>query len=805
MASTYSQITVVPPSVPGLPNPVEVDVTITKDDGSSVVAYTARDGSTAFTFPASVSAPTTFYLAAAGTFSVSAKVGAQEVATDGGRPERVFAGSASMTPSVQCVRPADPLTDGAIDLSALAADDAFTSQFLPAAVLGASNGTDDSTAINTTLAASAGLRVAGRPGQAYKISAPLIVKSGTTLDMTGCSVTLNAGSNCNMLQNAAVTAVTTATDGAMTSGSTTLTSATLAAVAAAGQTVIVSAATANSYLLVANVVSVGGGALVLSLPAGRTVSGATVTLYNRNTDIEIVGGTWDRGANAGTGVGLHGLLFRHVDGLKIRNLKLASTAGKYMIAPGDVTNLLVENISGDVLSILCQINGPCSKFVVRNFTGTSGDDGFALTPGDYPTYADVTGDITDGVVENMFVTSTLANGLRVLGGNPDTACRRVSIRNVRGTALLNHLFIGDDTAFAGTTGGLVDEVSWDNCWPATPVGNGQRQVYINGSNIGHIKLRGIRFDNASSSVDSIAVVSGAVIKSVQFEDVTVSNIGASQPVITVAGTVGSLKVNNVEVNVASTVPGNFVNIAGTTTDATVRGLHTTSGVGGYAVAVNGASATATRLSVSDVHMVGGAGLLASQTAGASMPNVELANCTTTGTAWGLGDFVGTTEVHCTNVTAKSPTQGIANVRATAIVTITGDACALAVGSNGVKVTSGGKAAVRLWDCPPSTTAGGLPTIAAGAGAGSSPTVTVAGTDRTGTVSITPGSGAAAGVQGTITFVGTWPQSPRVVLTPTNAAAQAAGGYVSSKGTTSFAISTAGTPGGAMTFDYVTAA
>jgi len=75
---------------------------------------------------------------------------------------------------------------------------------LTAVPLPAATGTNDTTAIQAILTANPGKRIAGRPGSSYRISAPLVIASGTTLDMTGCTVTLVAGSNCRMIQNAAL-------------------------------------------------------------------------------------------------------------------------------------------------------------------------------------------------------------------------------------------------------------------------------------------------------------------------------------------------------------------------------------------------------------------------------------------------------------------------------------------------------------------------------------------------------------------------------------------------------------------------
>jgi hypothetical protein len=96
-----------------------------------------------------------------------------------------------------------------------------------------------------------------------------------------------------------------------------------------------------------------------------------------------------------------------------------------------------------------------------------------------------------------------------------------------------------------------------------------------------------------------------------------------------------------------------------------------------------------------------------------------------------------------------------------------------------------------------------PGIAAGAGAGTGPTVSVSGTDQNGQISVLTGSSpTASAVVGTITFANAWGTTPRVLLTPANAAAAALSGnaavFVSSPGTTNFAVSVGSTQLGATT-------
>ena len=92
--------------------------------------------------------------------------------------------------------------------------------------LPASNGTDNTTILNAALAGG-NKRVRGRHGQTYYLTAPGILESKTKLDMTECTVRLEAGSNSNILQSKAFTAARSVSDLTTTAGAT-VTSATAA-------------------------------------------------------------------------------------------------------------------------------------------------------------------------------------------------------------------------------------------------------------------------------------------------------------------------------------------------------------------------------------------------------------------------------------------------------------------------------------------------------------------------------------------------------------------------------------------------
>lgn len=86
-----------------------------------------------------------------------------------------------------------------------------------------------------------------------------------------------------------------------------------------------------------------------------------------------------------------------------------------------------------------------------------------------------------------------------------------------------------------------------------------------------------------------------------------------------------------------------------------------------------------------------------------------------------------------------------------------------------------------------------PTIAAGTGAGTSPTISISGTDLAGEISLTTGTAPAANVTiATITFNGTFASTPFVIISPSSAAAADANVYVVRVSATQFQIAVTAT-------------
>lgn len=572
----------------------------------------------------------------------------------------------------------------------VAAQDAAT------VVLPAATGGDDTVALNTVLAASAGRRVAGRPGSSYKLSAPMVIWSGTSLDMSGSTVTLLAASNCNVVQNRAVVTVRRVTDAATTSTSQTLTSATAAFTSAdIGKTVVVHGAGASGALLITTIAAVtNSSTATMTVAAVTTTTGTYAAVGNRDSGISVRGGTWVRAAgnnSAANGWDRHSLRFRHVDGLTLSGLTLSTADSKYAVSLGDVTAAEVSSLTLGVFSDGVHLAGPATNVRIQRLTGTTGDDSVAITPRDWPAYDDVFGNVDILAVEDIATTSTAACVFKLLGGSPATAARRVRVRGLSGVGNNNAVIIGDDTAQANTTGGLIDVVSIENI--ACTAQNGQSIAYINGSNIRRLRLAGIAFDNsaATAAVVRVVPVSAATIASLTLSDIDVNALNAN-PIVQIDSTATVTRLLIDRVTVASSASGAVgLAVSGVITDLTLTRFTATWTGSCYVVSLTGSASTATvtRMSLSDIHVSGsGGGLLTAVTSTHVLPRVEVSNAQLNSTAW-VADLNTVTELHLSNVTTITPTAGIFNIRAACALTVRGAGLNLAPGGQNINIAAGG--------------------------------------------------------------------------------------------------------------------
>ena len=183
----------------------------------------------------------------------------------------------------------------------------------------------------------------------------------------------------------------------------------------------------------------------------------------------------------------------------------------------------------------------------------------------------------------------------------------------------------------------------------------------------------------------------------------------------------------------------------------------------------------------------------------------LAESDSTNVGSGVANTVGNLSIipfgGTTNITGIVTVTGVVNAdggldRSTTAELSLGvtNATAITLGQTGITTTVHGTLAAKHLV----STAAGTVTIAAGTGAGTSPTVSVTGTDIAGVISVTTGSGSPAtdATVATITFGTAYGASPiAVILTPANALtaaiAAAATPFASTITTTEFLITSNG--------------
>ncbi|MFG3708550.1 hypothetical protein ACGF7U_28010 [Micromonospora sp. NPDC047670] len=486
-------------------------------------------------------------------------------------------------------------------------------------VLPAPSGGDDTAALNAALRVGAGGLVRGPRGAHYQVSAPLVVHSGTTLAMAECTVTLTAGSACNLLANAAVA---------------------------------------------------DGG---------------------RDRDISVIGGTWVRADGVGgRGVDLHTLRFRRVDHLVLKGLAVESSGDKYAISLGDVTDATVTRIRFAVQSDGVHIQGPAARTRIATLRGSTGDDTVAITPRDWEAYDDVWGPVTDTVIEDVDVASAAAL-VKVLGGSPETAALRTTVRGVAGRARNNVIWAGDDTAEWRTTGGRVDDLVVEQITAATIPG--RHLVYLNGSNVARVRVRGIKFADpgADGALLRVSPVAAATVAELTVEGVDVAHLGAG-PVVRVDPTarIQRLRVDRLTV-AASAAGASVLQVAGAVDDLTVRAISAASPGDSYLLELPrwAANATVRQASVSDTGVAGrGGGLVTATAATHTLPKVTFTNVRTAGKTW-LVDLNTRTDLLLSRVTIDDTTGGVAKVRGSGAAVVRGNTLRTAPGAQGVSIASGG--------------------------------------------------------------------------------------------------------------------
>jgi hypothetical protein len=458
--------------------------------------------------------------------------------------------------------------------------------------VGPSNGTDDTAHINALLAG--GGKIVGQPGQTYLTSAPLVIPSSTTLDMTGCTVQLKTGSNCNMLNNTAVAAVVRVLNAVMTSGSAVLTDSTGSFTAGmVGKAVTVQGAGAAGAPLTTTVASYQSATqITLSATAGTSVTGQYAAVGPRDSRIKIVGGVWDRQNNNSVPSNTYNsnsLRFRHVDGLTVDGASFLSTGGKYQLNPADCTrvnigNLQLPNASSDGV----HFNGPCSGVTVHNILGgTMGDDLVSFTARDSTAgITDCAGDITDVMVENVHCAAATAglftSGLKIVAGQTTDGSASYAVRRMTATRITSPTLTAAVVFLGDSSGGIFDDITVDGVRSLGGSSRGCVDIH-GGTSLDRITLRNLTPDPA----DSWAVGVSASVDRLDVSGLKITaTTGGPNGVLVVPGvTVNRLLIDKVQTNAPS---GSALRVSGTVGQAELSNIQQEGGATAVTVPAGGA-------------------------------------------------------------------------------------------------------------------------------------------------------------------------------------------------------------------------
>lgn len=260
---------------------------------------------------------------------------------------------------------------------------------------------------------------------------------------------------------------------------------------------------------------------------------AWVAGSGRDSNIEIVGGTWAAGNNGGgaTAQALYAILLQRVDQVSLHDLKVTSSGGKYAIDLYACTNFRVDQITFACNSDGVHVEGASSNGRITNIFGSTGDDSVALTAANYTANQNGDlGDITDVLIEN--VSTTVSGGktsVTVLagsnaGGGTAYNCKRIRVAGVLSSSSGPAVRIGGDSTNASTQGGNIYDVQVSH---VINTGSGPG-VYV--MNMGaSTEAAGLEFSHISNQAAKEAVNLDASSSALTVRDVTIRNCQFSAP------------------------------------------------------------------------------------------------------------------------------------------------------------------------------------------------------------------------------------------------------------------------------------
>lgn len=236
----------------------------------------------------------------------------------------------------------------------------------------------------------------------------------------------------------------------------------------------------------------------------------------RDSNVTIIGGTWTRDATVSDA---HLIELHRIDRVRVKDARVTTLHGKYGITISDGTDFIIRDITGSAYSSIVQVQGPLSRGLIENISGSATDDFVAVGARDYAAYEKTAGggDVTSIVIRNLTCTSSTKAICHVFAG-VGVKVRDVLIDGVFGTTTGPAVSISEDTLDANTVGLDVDGITVRNVNP-TAIGAAYGAVLINGAGAKGIVIDGVKVNQTTNA--AYGVLLGATLTATS---ITVRNL-----------------------------------------------------------------------------------------------------------------------------------------------------------------------------------------------------------------------------------------------------------------------------------------
>ncbi|HCU0694400.1 TPA: hypothetical protein OUF25_004685 [Enterobacter hormaechei] len=372
------------------------------------------------------------------------------------------------------------------------------------------------------------------------------------------------------------------------------------------------------------------------------------------------------------GTGSMASVFKNVTTLRIGGGILVRNARKYCWLIAKIQNLHVDGLRFNTISDGLHLQNPCQNVYIRNLSGITGDDMFAMTIGDYPSY-DISeaGDFSNVDVAGLYSLSgvndedTSTTTLVTCGGNGSGNFVRIKIAGLYGNTRdsvmrcnadtngldythVNFLHVSDVYAIPGnglsgtgafpvftfddrgykkpenTYGVELDDVVLENIFSrkdtapvvnvSGSVGTAVHQLTINNGPRNGLGI--VSVNNANTTVIDTLIINDCRI---------IMPVNANAAVVNTRGVIGQVFMTNVQAISSGITQGRLYRAIGTT--------------------------SLSKMHLTNITQTNGLAAIFAQAAMATQPEIYLTNCTFDGSA-GVIDLTGTTaKIYCRNVKA----------------------------------------------------------------------------------------------------------------------------------------------------------